>query len=69
MGKYDSIRKVLPQDVVAFRNAHPGLTYQEIAQHFSKRGKTITRQRIWQILDVEDKVNPPAKMPSDEKSR
>ena len=51
MAKFDSIRKVQVADVVAFREAHPTLTLEEIARHFSKRGVTITKQRIWQILD------------------
>ena len=50
MGKWDSIRKVNPQEVLGFRDAHPDLTLEEIARHFSKRGVTITRQRVWQIL-------------------
>ncbi len=49
--KYASLRKVDPEAVRRFVKDHPGLTLREIAAHFSKRGKTISFQRIHQILN------------------
>ncbi len=50
MEKYASLRKVNPQVVREFAARNPDCTLSDIAFHFSKRGVTITKQRVSQIL-------------------